>query len=40
MDPDPDPIIFVIDPQDVYKKLILLTKNFLLIKVIFEGTFT
>jgi hypothetical protein len=23
MDPDPDPVIFVIDPQDVNKKLIL-----------------
>jgi hypothetical protein len=31
MDPDPDPAIFVIDPQDANKKLIL--KKFLL----FEG---
>ncbi len=38
-DSDPDPSFFVIDLQDANKKLIF-NKNFLLITVLFEGTFT
>jgi hypothetical protein len=37
MDSDPDPAIFVIDPQDANKKLI---KKMLICLLIFEGTFT
>jgi hypothetical protein len=37
-DPDPDPAFFVIDLQDVNKKLIHLKKCFCLL--LFEGTFT
>jgi hypothetical protein len=37
-DSDPDPIIFVTDPQDVNKKLILFKQIFGFL--LFEGTFT
>ncbi len=37
--PDPDPAIFIIDLQDASKKLIF-TQFFLLVTVLFEGTFT
>jgi hypothetical protein len=46
MDPgpasDPDPAIFVIDLQDANKKLIFLSRVFLLItyRYLFAGTFT
>jgi hypothetical protein len=39
MDPDPDPVIFVIDLQDANKKIIYF-KNLLLIILLFEGAFT
>jgi hypothetical protein len=38
MDPDPDPAIFVIDLQDVNKKLIFENNFFCLL--LFEATFT
>jgi hypothetical protein len=37
---DPDPVIFVIELQGANKKLISFLKFFLLIPVLFEGTFT
>jgi hypothetical protein len=40
VDPDSDPSIFVIDLQDANKKLIFSKSFFLLIRVLFEGTFT
>jgi hypothetical protein len=39
MDPDPDPSIFIMDPQNGNKKLIF-QKVFLHSTLIFEGTFT
>jgi hypothetical protein len=37
MDPDPDPVVFVIDLQDANKKLFLFSKFFCWL--LFEGTF-
>jgi hypothetical protein len=37
---DPDPVIFVIDLKGAKKKLISFIKFFLLITVLFEGTYT
>ncbi len=39
-DSDPEPAIFVSDLQYVNKKLFLVERFFLLITVLFEGTFT